>query len=102
MSATANARPLRPGEHLSTCRSCGTWGIETPDDPAPGICPVCLEQRMAALVPRLETQVARRGQRAALDWLYRRLRDAGFLPPWAAAQCLFQAEACGLDWEPPT
>jgi hypothetical protein len=30
-----------------TCRQCGKPGRETPDDPAPGLCPACLDAALA-------------------------------------------------------
>lgn len=34
---------LKPGQTIATCRRCGAQGIEDANDPAPGICPECLE-----------------------------------------------------------
>lgn len=33
------------------CRQCGERGYEDPDDPSPGLCPICLERRLAAAFP---------------------------------------------------
>ncbi len=38
---------------LATCRFCGAVDLESPDDVAPGICPTCLDQRMAAALDEL-------------------------------------------------
>lgn len=48
-------------KRLVTCRHCGQTGHETPDDPAPGVCPDCLDQQMAAAtawLDRRETEVS--------------------------------------------
>ena len=40
----------------ATCRFCGDIGHESPSDPAPGVCPVCLDKRMdAALKEQIAT-----------------------------------------------
>lgn len=44
--ACLDAKPLKPGQRLATCRICGAKGIEDADDPAPGICPDCLESSL--------------------------------------------------------
>lgn len=41
-----DARPLKPGQRLATCDVCGAKGIENEDDPAPGICPDCLADKL--------------------------------------------------------
>src|SRR4051812_18186606 len=41
-------RSGRP-DQVATCRACGVTGIETVDDPAPGLCPNCFERQMQQL-----------------------------------------------------
>ncbi|HKE98037.1 MAG TPA: hypothetical protein VKG45_03780 [Actinomycetes bacterium] len=45
-------------ETLETCRFCGAPGLESEDDPAPGVCPRCLDERMARATANLEKVAA--------------------------------------------
>jgi Zn finger protein HypA/HybF involved in hydrogenase expression len=40
-------KKLKPGQHMATCRVCGSVGIEDDGDLYPGICPTCLEDQLA-------------------------------------------------------
>jgi hypothetical protein len=53
-------------QQLATCRFCGAQGVEDSDiDPAPGVCPACLDSRMAVVTQR----VAEHGMAGAWDGL---------------------------------
>lgn len=53
-------------QQLATCRFCGIQGVEDSDiDPAPGVCPTCLDSRMAVVMQ----QVTEHGINSAWDWL---------------------------------
>lgn len=41
----------------STCKFCGARGREEANDPAPGVCPDCLDERMKAATERLARRV---------------------------------------------
>lgn len=80
------------------CRLCGLVGLEDPWDPAPGVCPRCLDERMASLLGPLGERTERDGPRAALAWLEAEMRAMGWLTEWAAAQSAALAEQLGLVW----
>ena len=42
---------------IITCRDCGAVGEGGPDDPAPGLCPECMEQRLAKVTAHLEERI---------------------------------------------
>jgi len=75
------------GRYEVTCRACGAQGTEEDDglDPAPGLCPQCLDDRMARVMERafeavrggidFETVMAST-ERALID-------RVGLTPAWA-------------------
>lgn len=68
------------------CRFCGLRMVEDAGDPAPGVCPPCLDRRMAAATLALADAPGTNVTRTA----YRLLREVGLTDPAARA---FLAEA---------
>jgi hypothetical protein len=66
---------------LIKCRDCGRMGSEAPDDPAPGLCPACYEQRLARITPLFEAKVSQVGDDGDITpvivWLAQALEDIG-------------------------
>jgi hypothetical protein len=61
--------------------ACGRVGLETADDPAPGVCPVCLDERLARLTRRLFVLVDVYGPVEALARIRPELVGAGLRAP---------------------
>lgn len=60
------------------CRKCGFEGLADSElDPAPGICPACLNKGMAALMPRVLLVAANLGPASVEKMLRRGLHDIG-------------------------
>lgn len=46
---------LRPGQRIVTCE-CGAIGVEDANDPAPGLCPNCLQDALDASLNDLQVR----------------------------------------------
>lgn len=69
-----------------TCRDCHRVGVETDDDPAPGLCPVCLDVRLARATEDLAALDATSIEGGALDRHARDLLvDAGLVEPYLSS-----------------
>jgi hypothetical protein len=73
---------------IETCRYCGRQGGDEfsfgPDDPAPGVCPTCLDARMSALMLGAARRAASgMGQEALKTWLHGEMVELGLTPAWA-------------------
>lgn len=68
---------------IRTCRDCGRRGDETPDDPAPGLCPRCYKARLDRITLQLIAEVAKCADTDAGDitpaivWLAKALEEIG-------------------------
>jgi hypothetical protein len=94
-AAHAAAEDPGGGAARVSCRICGSWGYETPDDPCPGVCPVCFEE---ALVGTLAVSFEERHRRgltvhACMERQRERLRAMGLAP---AAEQRFARRAAAL------
>jgi hypothetical protein len=79
-----DAAPTGPGGDATRviCRICGSWGYETPDDPCPGVCPVCFEEALLGTLAVSFAERHRRGLsiRACMERQRERLRAIGLTP----------------------
>lgn len=70
-----------------TCVRCGAPVLETPDDPAPGICPRCLDAALATIEGWVRRRVEEFPTGVSPAWLRDALiREAGVRPDVAAEQ----------------
>lgn len=73
---------------IEQCRYCGRTGGDEfsfgPDDPAPGVCPTCLDARMSALMlGAARRATAGMGSNGLKAWLYGEMVELGLTPGWA-------------------
>jgi hypothetical protein len=63
------------------CKDCGRAGAETPDDPAPNLCPSCYEKRLERITPLFMAKVEAVGDdgdiTSAIAWLAQALEEIG-------------------------
>jgi hypothetical protein len=70
----------------AVCRFCGAKGLEDPAiDPAPGVCPACLEARMTAAVDALDRYADGRTRAEIAAEGVRLLEKVGMTPAAARA-----------------
>lgn len=75
--------PRHPKPQIDICRSCGATGMVEPDlDPAPGVCPRCLNRRLADVMGRAVV-LAMVLDPGPLDaWLREALARSGVVEPF--------------------
>lgn len=62
---------------IATCRVCGAQGLEDETDPAPSLCPSCLEATMDRLMEPLARLMRRHGRVIALSRIHDEMVAAG-------------------------
>jgi hypothetical protein len=72
---------------IEQCRYCGRQGGDEfsfgPDDPAPGVCPTCLDARMADVMRSAAERAAHEPTFQLKSWLHKELVLLGLTPTWA-------------------
>lgn len=70
---------------LDTCRYCGTQGEAEPDlDPAPGVCPACLDKRLAKVTFEAVFVSELKSPAELSAWMRQQLLAIGMVEPWAS------------------